>query len=374
MFIYSVNNVIEKARRKYIWGLEVKNINKKTNLYKNVVWTTNQQKEFDEYWLTYYGKKISNKWHKLYESINGEHNIEYFPEGLYTSDFEPNVNRIDYCRVLRDKSFLQTMYADTEGVTIPNNYLLFSGRYCYDSQQHIISKEYAIEVANNIGEAVIKPTVLHGSGRNIIVVNFRNGKDLKTGKSVKAIIDSYSTNFCIQECLKAHESYSLIYPESINTIKILTYILNGSIYHDPISLRIGSGGSWIDNIHAGGFCIGVDESGKLGKYAYRLGYGDSNEKTVKHPDTGYLYESGSVYGIQSIIDCAYRLHGRTPNIGAIAWDFCINSDGKPVLIEANFNGNSAWFPQVVNSKPLFGENTKAVLLFLKSLRKGTQIL
>ena len=50
---------------------------RKATLYKSVKWTKEQKDEFNNYWKTNYGKKISNRWHRLYEACNGVHKIDY---------------------------------------------------------------------------------------------------------------------------------------------------------------------------------------------------------------------------------------------------------------------------------------------------------
>ena len=237
MMVTTVRNIVEKARRAYIWQSETVSINKKAHLYEQVHWSKHRQDVFDDYWISNYGKKIPNKWHRLYESINGVFNVEYFPERLFTSLYEPTVNRIDYCRTLRDKSFLQTMFGHVDEIRIPKTLLLSSGRYFYDGSQNIITKEEALSLVNNIGEAVIKPTIVHGSGVNIVIVDIKNGIDSISGEAIGSILSRYGSNFCIQEKIIPHQSYKALYEGSINTIKIMTYIIEGSIYHDPIFLQ-----------------------------------------------------------------------------------------------------------------------------------------
>lgn len=360
-----IKRLVEFLRRKYIWLFEWYSILRKRKLYKDIRWTKEQQREFDAFWKANYGRTISNRWHKLYQCINGHFDIQYFPEVMFTSRLEPRWNRIDYCKVLKDKGFLYSMYGRLDCMRLPKNKMLFAGKYCYDEQHQIVPKEVAMEKLADVGPAVLKPTVAHGSGRNVIVVDFQNGVDKVSGKAVVDILQEYRTDFVVQERIKPHPQFAKIYPKSINTLKILTYILDGKLYHAPICLRIGSGGSWLDNIHAGGFCIAVKDDGTLGKYAYRLGYCDSSERADRHPDTGFVYEGAVVPGIPKLIKAAYTLHGLTPNLGSVAWDFCLDEDGMPVLIEANYKSNSIWFPQVSHEQPVFGENTACILQFLK---------
>lgn len=72
------------------------------------------------------------------------------------------------------------------------------GRF-YDGNKHIISKEKAIEILSNVGAAVIKPTVDSSSGKNVVIVDMKNGFNVRDGKSALQIIDSYNMNFIVQE-------------------------------------------------------------------------------------------------------------------------------------------------------------------------------
>ncbi len=356
---------LEWARRKYIWLFEWYSILRRRKQYRNVKWTKEQQREFDAYWKTNYGKTISNRWHRLYESINGTFDIRYFPEVIFTSRLEPHWNRVDYCKVLRDKGYTYSLYGRLEGVIIPRTYMLFSGRYCYDAEQKVLPREEAMELLRDLGIAILKPTVQHGGGLNVLMVDFQGGVDRLSGKTVEEIVAAYKTNFIVQERVHAHEMFMRIYPKAINTIKILTYILKGKLYHSPISLRVGSGGSYLDNTHAGGLGVGVKDDGRLRQYAYRLGYFNSSEKLERHPDTGFLFKDALLPGVPQIIQAAYKMHGLTPQLGTIAWDFCVNEAGLPVLIEANYKSNGIRCHQVANEGGLFGENTTAILQALK---------
>jgi hypothetical protein len=49
----------------------------------------------------------------------------------------------------------------------------------------------------------------------------------------------------------------------------------------------------------------------------------------------------------------------------ISWDFIITSDGKPAIIEANYRGQSAWYPQITHGKPIFGNQTERILELIR---------
>ena len=335
---------------------------RKRPLYKNVKWTKEQQKEFDEYWKKNYGKKISNRWHKLYEACTGVHRVDYLPEILYSTIIEPKVNDYTYCSVYSDKNLNNLFFENVvEGVRTPKNFMFNNHGNFYDSNRHLISKVKALEILSNVGEAVIKPTVDSSSGSNVIIVNMKNGYDDRSGISAEEIIKKYKSNFTVQEKIKPSKELSTIYPLSINTFRVISYIVGDTIEIAPISLRIGGNGSEVDNIHAGGMSIAVSKDGNLSKLAYRLGYGDSFEYFDKHPDTGIVFEGYRFSFVDRLISTANRLHEMTANIGVISWDFTVDDNENIVVIEANFRGQSVWFPQMLSGEPFYGENTEKML-------------
>lgn len=339
---------------------------RKRPLYKHVKWTKEQQKEFDEYWKNNYGKKISNRWHKLYEASNGVHKVDYLPEITYSTKIEPKLNNYTYCSVYADKNLNDLFFNKRiQNVRTPDCFLSNNHGCFYDNNRNIISKEKAIDILSNVGKAVIKPTVDSSSGHDVIIVDMRDGKDVRSGKTSQDIFEHYNNNFIVQEKINPCNELSTLYPSSINTIRVISYIIDDKICVAPVSLRIGGNGSEVDNIHAGGMSIAVTNDGILAKYAYRLGYGDSFECFDKHPDTGVVFDGYKLSFIDRLISTAKRLHEMTANIGIISWDFTVDDNDNVIVIEANFRGQSVWFPQMLSGESFYGENTEKVLQSLK---------
>ncbi len=344
------------------WTVEWIAILRKKPLYKHIKWTKEQQKEFDDFWKNNYGKKISSRWHKLYQASNGIFRVDYLPEILYSTKIEPKINDYTYCAVYSDKNLNELFFNNKiDGVRTPKCYLSNNHGKFYDGDRHLVSKEKAIEILSNIGTVVIKPTVDSSSGKNVIIANMQNGINTRNGMSAEEIINSYSSNFTVQEKIVSCEELAILYPNSINTIRTISYIVGDRIDVAPISLRIGGSGSEVDNIHAGGMSIAVSNDGSLSTKAYRLGYGDSFECFDKHPDTNVVFDGYKLSFVDGLISTAKRLHEMTANIGIISWDFTVDSEGNIVVIEANFKGQSVWFPQMLSGESFYGDNTEKVL-------------
>ncbi len=357
--------VIQKIDACKTWAFEWIEIFRKQKMYSDIKWTKDQKNQFQEYWGTYYGKKVSTRWHKLYQKTNGNFSVEYFPEILFSTKLEPMVNKLTICKVLQDKALTELLYG--QHVKVPKTFIVNSSGIYYDQTRNVISPECAFETLSDIGPVIIKPTIGGSSGEGVKKVDLVNGGDDLTGISLSDLIKKYKSDFIIQEIIQPNSKYSSLHPSSINTIRIITYILNGRLYHAPITMRIGTGFSNVDNIHSGGLVIHVSDRGELDKYAYKLGYGDSGIKYSKHPDTGIVFAGYQLTGIQEVIEKSYILHGHTPHAGIVSWDFTVDSGNEVVLIESNLYGQSAWFPQMCSGKSLFGDNTTSVLKLLKGM-------
>ena len=358
------NFLIEKSYCMGQYYGEVKKIRNKDRkkLIEQVRWDNKQEKMFEKYWITNYGKKISSDWHKLYQYYTGNFRVDYFPEYLFSSKLEPLLDKNPYNDALEDKNLLH-IYS-INGVKTPKiKYSCCNGIYRNENFEYISKDELLIGLAN-IGEIVIKPTVDSGSGRGVRFVELKNSIDVLSETRVGELINIYKDkNFVIQECIKPAESLKQIYPYAINTFRIITYIWEGEIFYCPITLRLGRNGNRLDNAHAGGIFIGCNEDGYLRKYAYS----EQGESFSKHPDTNIVFEGYKIDGFFKLINTCKKMHAITPQLGIISWDVTIDEDGEVTLLEINTCGGSSWFPQMANGEPLFGENTEKILKFLKSV-------
>ena len=101
----------------------------------------------------------------------------------------------------------------------------------------------------------------------------------------------------VQECIAQNEQLNKLYPDAVNTFRVITYIWNGKIYHVPLALRIGQGGSFLDNAHAGGMFIGVSDEGELGNIAFT----ESGLHFEEHPDTNIKFDAFKCTTIRNYI-------------------------------------------------------------------------
>lgn len=337
-------------------------------IYSKISLTEEQKKEIDDMYVQNYGSKVSHTWHRHFTAFTGSFDKNYFPELLYIPEFEHymNLNK-KYNYVFSDKNLLPFL-AQAARIKTPKSFVnCVSGVY-RDSDNNIIDYETMMTVVSNIGEAFIKPTVDSCSGQGCAVVDAENGIDKISGREIREIIKKTGKNFVIQERIACHVSISKIYPNSVNTFRVISYIWNDEIRMTPAIMRIGRGGNHLDNAHAGGMFIAIDNDGTLHKTAFT----EFKDEFDFHPDTNVCYDGYKIELFPKVLDAAKKMHQLIPQIGVVNWDFTINEEGEPLLIEMNISGGSIWLMQIAHGKGAFGDDTPEILQWM-NLMKNTKL-
>ena len=312
-----------------------------------------------------YGKKIPLTWHKSYTAYTGRFDKYYFPEILYIPEFERYMNyNQSLANVLEDKNLLY-VFAKASNVRMPRMYLSCQAGIYKDAENKVLDFEKACALISNIGVCFAKPSIGTDSGRGCEVYCLVNGTDTKSGKTSGMLFKDLGKNFTIQERLVCHESIRKIYDGSVNTFRIMTYRWKNQIIVAPIIMRIGRGGSYLDNAHAGGMFIALSDDGTLHKTAFT----EFKEEFVEHPDSKLKFEGYRIPLLPNVVDAVKRMHYSLPAIGVINWDMTLDESGQPVLIEANVNGGSIWLFQMAHGCGVFGERTPEILRWLHKMNE-----
>ena len=135
---------------------------------------------------------------------------------------------------------------------------------------------------------------------------------------------------------------------------------------------MGAGGNKVDNATAGGCFVGVDKTGHLKNVAYN----DYGEKFECHPTTGVPFKGHYIPNYDKLVQLAETLHNRLVNFSKyISWDFAIDAEGDPILIEKNLSWSGLSFHQQCNG-PIFGDMTQEIIkeVFDKKARLLSRVL
>ncbi len=368
-YIHALQKNITEAINEYLRHQnEVKKFkdHRRVAIYSTIHLTVEQQKQIDDFFIKNYGEKVPHTWHRHFTAFTGRFDVQYFPELLYIPEFEHYLHTYhpDYTYVFADKNIISFL-ANSIKVVTPQVLCSCACGLFRNATGQLLTKTDFEQLFGNLGEAFVKPSVDTSSGTGCAVVNIVNGIDRLSGKSTSALIKELGDNFVVQKRLICHESLAHLYPHSVNTFRIITYQWKDEILHTPIILRIGQGGHHVDNAHAGGMFIAVDDDGTLHKTAFT----EFNIQYHKHPDTQVVFKNYKIPPLHKLIETALHMHAFLPQPGVYNWDFTLNQSGQPVLIEANTGGGSIWLAQMAHGKGIFGDKTAEILQWLAFMKK-----
>lgn len=165
-------------------------------------------------------------------------------------------------------------------------------------------------------------------------------KDYDSCASMFAYLKNKS-GYIVEDCLVQHPDLDVLYPGCINTIRVITVLVDGTAHVLATYLRIGNGGH-VDNFNNGGMMTRVDTD--TGKVMF-AGVDLANRIYETHPITGT-----GIVGFQvPLWDESLRLTQEAaklvPEVAYVGWDVAVTPDG-PVLVEGNeFPGHHQHLPE-----------------------------
>ncbi|HEX2524840.1 MAG TPA: sugar-transfer associated ATP-grasp domain-containing protein [Geminicoccus sp.] len=158
--------------------------------------------------------------------------------------------------------------------------------------------------------------------------------DKADGELAELYAQTTAGRYLFEETLVQHPALSAIYPNSINTVRVLTCGEPG----EPAAavaaiLRLGMSGSVVDNASQGGIFVGLDlKTGKLFPQAREF-FKHGGKVYDKHPDTGFRFEGAQVPGFPGVLATAESAAVHVP-LELIGWDIAVTEAG-PVIVEGN---------------------------------------
>jgi len=198
---------------------------------------------------------------------------------------------------------------------------------------------------NNFEKIVAKqPLSSAGEGVKIINTELINADLLIAGQeSTSYLADLYQKGYTLFESfIEQHKDLKQIYPGSINTIRIITFVnKQKELEIWGTLLRLGLDKS-VDNFAAGGLSANIDiNSGVINSLA-RIK--DPFHKTAynKHPVTDVKITGSKIPYWDEIIKMVKKAALEVPEVKTVGWDIAITPSG-PTLIEGNDNWDKTHF-------------------------------
>ena len=136
----------------------------------------------------------------------------------------------------------------------------------------------------------------------------------------------------VEEAVVQHPYMAGIYPDSVNTLRLMTMLKNGEAHLIFAFLRAGMEG-YVDNLNAGGCCTVIDaETGVITSDAMTKGMLFLEE----HPVTGFHFKGSKFPLWDEAVALVKEAACVCPEVRFVAWDVALTERG-PLFIEANYH-------------------------------------
>lgn len=191
---------------------------------------------------------------------------------------------------------------------------------------------------------IVKPIDGEG-GTGIEKININRNTD---GKKLYRSLRK-SGQVLVEDFVKQHADMNSLYKNSVNTLRLFTFIENGKVTFLQGILKIGNGGV-VDNFSSGGMYTFVNQNGKVTVPAI-----DKDDKIYeKHPKTKKEFVGFQVPMFKEAVNLVKNAAKEIPEVAYVGWDVAISEEG-PVLIEGNC------FPGVFQIRPSLSKDKVGIL-------------
>lgn len=218
----------------------------------------------------------------------------------------------------------------------------------FNSLRQLITDEQLQDMLRNEKELFIKQATESDGGQGVFYYRF--------GEDFDEIIKKIKGDIIIQKKIKQHPYLSNLNDSSVNTIRVISLLSQQGVKIYSCILRMGLNGSKVDNASSGGITCGITKEGKLKEVAYSKG----GERFLRHPDSRIEFLNYQIPGFSEILNYVPTLHCKIPHFRLVSWDFAVDENENPVLIEANLHYGELDFHQL-NNGPIFGQDTCKIL-------------
>ncbi len=349
-FVKNMNRPLEKFVIRNGWNLRLANKKIRGAHFKKL--SKNEKADVKKFWRQY-GKRVSPAWASYYAHAKDSFDPRYIPESLYYSEM---IGKLGDLRLgaLGDKNVQKRIFSSKQANTVfhKNGNIYTSGDY------RRISLEEAIILCEKQNEVVIKPTAGSYGGRGVAF--WMKGND---EAELHAAL-RFHHSMIVQEVVQSHPFFRDIHPHSLNTLRLVTLIAEGEPILLSTILRMGQGGQRTDNSSAGGLIAVVDQNGCLQETAIQR-----NQEIISQHPGGFVFRDKTIPNFQKILDDVFTQCMRIPSFRMVFWDYTVDIEGDPVLIEANLPSGQIDSHQF-NIGPIFGDRTEKVLSYMY---KGTPL-
>ena len=298
------------------------------------------------YWEKF-GYTPEQFWFELNCSREQRMDPRFIPSDLYYNELLPYMNNLPFRYALQDKCSLDLRFPDVkQAETVCRR---MAGVY-YSPEMEVIDAGKAARLClERKGNLFIKPSLYTAAGAGIQMFDPAESAE----EDILKLFAETGTNFIVQEKIKQHGDIAVLNPDSVSTIRVVSLFIDGEVYVAHTMMRVGPPGQ--PHVATdGGYSVEILDDGRLYPRAYR-----DKGTWVCGSEEGLYDDSVVIPGIGRVHDTVRKLHPKLPYFKWIGWDFSVDEEGDPVMIE--FNTSPGDDIQRVCGSPLFGDMTDRIL-------------
>jgi len=151
-----------------------------------------------------------------------------------------------------------------------------------------------------------------------------------TADSVSDIMADYPKGLIAEELIVQHPVLSSIYPNSVNTVRLTTWVVDNETHFIRAFIRFGRGGNVVDNAAQGGLFGAVD----LNTGVVLSACDEWGNRFVSHPDTHKMLVGFQIPMWEEAKRFAEELSKVYPRAHYVGWDLACTENGW-VMVEGN---------------------------------------
>ena len=283
-----------------------------------------------------------------YGQVSGHFDPAYIHDGAFYALCDAFLNSAEFAAQFDNKAYYPLLFHD---VPRPKTVALrLGGAWLSPDYRRISFEEVLCRCSTEERGVVVKYArgSCGGGGVRFFGREDRDGLE-------KEIVFAPGLDLVIQTVQPQCRELERIHPASLNTVRIMTLLLEDGAKALSSVLRMGVNGSRVDNASSGGIICGITPEGCTKSIAY-----DKHGKSYSLHPSGSAFAGIEIPGFSRCVELSVALQERFPYCRMISWDWAIGEDRSPVLIEANLSNGELDFHQFCNG-PIFGELTPQVV-------------
>lgn len=295
-----------------------------------------EKKIYRDYW--HCGNFPYDRYGLAYKTVTKEQLLDYVPNFYHHKKLERDHDGIDTVKF--SEKLVQCQLFEERKIPTAETIAFIKYRkwFDFDNRNEVnISQTILDYLSKPSNKLYIKPTGGQG-GNGILVLKSIDGILYLNNCQINSFDDvvkntSPKETYIVQKKVFQSKQISEIYPNCVNTLRVIVQRQDDRMIMKTCSMRIGQGNSEIDNSCQGGICIKVDIiSGKLDVMAKGRYDGYVYEE---HPDTNTRFADISINNWSELKAEIETIATKLIDFKNIALDIAVTDEGAK-LLEFNF--------------------------------------